>query len=78
MTCRETIALLTDYLDATLSPAALARLERHLQACDECRAYLATYRRTTSLAGQAARVEMPHAMRRRMTEFLIEELRGKG
>jgi anti-sigma factor RsiW len=76
MTCRETIALLADYLDATLSPASLTRLERHLRDCDECRAYLATYRRTVSATFSAARIEMPPEMRRRLAEFLVEQLRG--
>lgn len=77
MTCREAIDVLAEYLEAELSGPALARLEQHLRACPECRAYLATYRRTVGLAGAAARVEMPAEMRHRLREFLVEELRGR-
>lgn len=78
MTCREATAVLADYLDATLSPAAGRELESHLAECDECRAYLATYRRTVGAVGEAAKVEMPAELRRRLRTFLLEQLRGPG
>ena len=78
MTCQEVIAVLADYLEATLSPDLLARLEAHLQDCAPCRAYLATYRRTKSLAAAAGRVEMPEEMKARLREFLLRELREEG
>jgi len=52
MSCRETIAQLSEYLDAELTPETLARLEAHLGACAPCRAYLATYRKTKDLAAK--------------------------
>jgi anti-sigma factor RsiW len=73
MTCQEAIGLLADYLDMTLGPEALAQLERHLEGCDPCQAYLATYRRTKSLAAESSRVEMPLEMRRRLGDFLIDQ-----
>lgn len=76
MTCREAIDVLADYLDATLDPAAARQLAAHLAECDECRAYLATYRRTAGAAGAAARLPMPPELRRRLTAFLLERLRG--
>jgi anti-sigma factor RsiW len=75
VTCREVVAVLADYLEATLSPDLLARLEAHLQDCAACRAYLATYRQTKSLAATAGRVEMPEEMKARLRDFLLGELR---
>ena len=75
MTCQEVVAVLADYLEATLSPDLLARLEAHLQDCAACRAYLATYRQTKSLAAAASRVEMPEEMKARLRDFLLRELR---
>ena len=75
MTCRDAIALLADYLDVTLGPDVAAELEAHLRGCEECRAYLATYRKTRALAAEAARIEMPLELRRRLTEFLLARLR---
>ena len=74
MTCRETIEVLMDYLEAALSSDANRDLERHLQACPPCLAYLNTYRKTVELAGQAGRQEMPEEMRRHLREFLLAKL----
>ena len=70
MTCRELIDVLDDYLDGTLSDAAGAELERHLDGCEPCRAYLATYRKTREVSGAAARVAMPEEMQARLRRFL--------
>ncbi len=76
MTCRDAIAILADYLDATLEPADAETLAAHLQDCAECLAYLNTYRTTRALAADAARVEMPAEMKQRLREFLIARLRA--
>jgi predicted anti-sigma-YlaC factor YlaD len=75
VTCQEVIAVLADYLEATVSPELLARIEEHLQDCAACRAYLATYRSTKSLAASSGRVEMPKEMKARLRELLLRELR---
>ena len=74
MTCRDAIALIADYLEMALTPELLADLERHLRDCAPCRAYLATYRKTTSLAAEAQRIPMPEEMRERLRHFLLEHL----
>lgn len=74
MTCQEAIDLLAEYLDATLTPAALDRLEGHLRNCQPCRAYLATYKRAAELAAKVNRVEMPPAMKQRLRDFLSSAL----
>jgi ribose 5-phosphate isomerase A len=74
MTCKETIEILADYLEATLSSDVNRELERHLQACPPCRAYLNTYRKTAELAGQVGRQEMPEEMKRHVREFLLAQL----
>jgi anti-sigma factor RsiW len=75
MTCKDAIAVLADYLEAELSPALVEELEKHLSDCEPCRAYLATYRKTKSLAADAGRVEMPEEMKTRLREFLLRRLR---
>ena len=76
MTCREAIDVLADYLEATLDPAAAGRRAAHLAGCEECEAYLATYRRTAGAVAAGASVEMPPELRRRLTAFLLERLHG--
>jgi len=73
--CKEMIMdFLADYLDGTLSSDILADLERHLQDCTPCVAYLNTYKKTRDLTGQAARVEMPEEMKVGLREFLLKQL----
>ena len=74
MTCRETIAVLSDYLDALCGPELMAQLEEHLRDCAPCRAYLATFRRTRDLTRQAGQVEMPPEMKSRLRQFLLQKL----
>ena len=74
MTCKEAVGILGEYLDETLTSADLERLHAHLAECAECRAYVATYRATRVLAANASRVEMPAEMKRRLREFLLEQL----
>lgn len=76
MTCRELSELLQAYLDSELSDAVVADLERHLEDCAPCRAYLATYRKTRALGAAAGRVEMPEEMKARLRRFLLDKLRG--
>jgi anti-sigma factor RsiW len=75
MTCKDAIAVLADYLESTLSPDLVEKLEEHVRDCAPCRAYLATYRKTKSLTADAGRVEMPEEMKARLREFLLRQLR---
>ena len=70
MNCREAIDVLADYLDATLTPDVVARLEAHLDVCAPCRAYLATYKRSVELAAKANQVEMPSEVKQRLRDLL--------
>jgi anti-sigma factor RsiW len=78
VTCREAIDVLAEYLEAMLDAPGARALEAHLAGCDECRAYLATYRRAVASIGAAARVPMPEELRRRLRAFLLERLRDPG
>ena len=77
MTCKDAIAIMADYLESALSPELVEKLEEHLHDCAPCRAYLATYRKTKSLAADAGRVEMPEEMKTRLRELLLAQLRER-
>ncbi len=49
--CQQAVELITDYLEGALSRRERRRLERHLQACPNCSAYLEQIRITIRLAG---------------------------
>jgi len=76
MTCRELIDVLQDYLDRELAGDVVAELERHLEDCAPCRAYLATYRKAREVGAAAGRVEMPEEMKTRLRRLLLDKLRG--
>jgi anti-sigma factor RsiW len=48
LACVEAVELVTDYLEGTLSPAEVRRLEHHLETCSGCDEYVEQMR---SLAG---------------------------
>jgi anti-sigma factor RsiW len=77
LTCKEAIAIMGEFLEAALSGTAADDLARHLEACDECTAYLNTYRKTRALAGATIRAEMPAEVRTRLRAFLLARLSAK-
>jgi anti-sigma factor (TIGR02949 family) len=75
LTCRDVIMdFLADYLEATLSPGVVADLERHLQACPPCMAYLKTYQKTRDLVRRSGQVAMPEEMRTILRRFVMQQL----
>jgi anti-sigma factor RsiW len=67
LVCRQAVALVTDYLDGALSPAARARFEAHIADCPHCRTYLEQIRTTIALTGWVE----PEALDRQVQDELI-------
>jgi anti-sigma factor RsiW len=55
MRCREIVDALGAYVDGELAEPLRGAVDEHLGSCADCSAYLATYRRTVRLAGDAFR-----------------------
>jgi RNA polymerase sigma factor (sigma-70 family) len=51
MSCRELVALVTEYLDGTMPPAERIRFERHVAVCPPCRGHLEQMRETIRASG---------------------------
>lgn len=65
LSCRKRVALLCDYLDATLPPASRKAIAAHRRSCLPCREVLASLTRTVRvLRGLRARAKVPAAARR--------------
>ncbi len=73
MTCREADDFLAGYFDGTLTPEIRAAFERHLEACANCRAYLATYAATVRMTRRAS-AEDPPAMPDDLIEAIVASL----
>jgi len=52
LVCQETVALVTDYLEGSLSHAGQRRFETHLAGCPDCTEYLTQMRKTIELTGR--------------------------
>lgn len=80
LTCRELADFVMAYLDDELAPAARRDFEAHLAECEDCVAYLRSYRATVALertlagGGDADAPEMPEAL----VQAILAARREKG
>ena len=77
LTCRDVIGMLADYLESALPPETVRAFDEHLDACQECVAYLNTYKRTRELTTHAGQVEIPGELKARLRALLLQEF-GRG
>jgi len=54
LTCEELVELVTEYLDAALSPTDRMRFEEHMMTCPSCQAHLDQMRGTIEAVGRLA------------------------
>jgi anti-sigma factor RsiW len=59
LVCRDAVELVSDYLDGTLPRRQRRRLEKHLEACDACSAYLEQMRATIAASGTVGPDDLP-------------------
>ena len=57
--CKEVLALLSDYLDFELPPDACGQIENHLAECSPCVEFAASLRNTVELCRKFAPSTMP-------------------
>ena len=57
--CAEIVELVTDYLEGALPDAERRALERHLDGCEDCSAYLEQMRETRRIAGTLGPEDVP-------------------
>jgi predicted anti-sigma-YlaC factor YlaD len=58
-TCKEFVALVTQYLEKTLTPRQEATFEAHLGECDGCATYLEQMRQTVQILGRLDESSVP-------------------
>jgi anti-sigma factor RsiW len=73
-TCKDSVSLLLDYLDGTLSEDVRHSLQTHLGECDACEHFLQGYRATPTLCRQSLDASMPDALREQLRSFLRKSL----
>ena len=68
--CSRILALLSDYVDGRLSDDIRRDLERHLNGCSDCTAFVGTFRSTVSLLQSLSEDDLPEELRLRLKAFL--------
>lgn len=58
LNCQEVVGLVTEYLEATLLPAAQAQFEQHVADCPGCQTYLEQIQQTIDMLRRLAEEPM--------------------
>jgi anti-sigma factor RsiW len=74
--CEQATALLLDYVAGALDPATTLVLERHLSRCDDCVAFLQTYKETIRATRTLRYDDIPEEMQHRLLHALHARMRG--
>jgi anti-sigma factor RsiW len=75
--CKDSIALMLEYLDGELAADVRARLEDHFGGCTPCEDFLKSYRETPSICRKALAKKIPQEVASKLTEFLRGEMSKK-
>lgn len=68
--CRDIVELLDEYLDGALEGAVARALEAHLEGCEDCLAFVNTYRGTLRASRALTEGHLPAELRQRLLTFL--------
>jgi predicted anti-sigma-YlaC factor YlaD len=73
--CRQLLSSLSDYIDGTLEEQLCAKLEKHMEGCEDCRIVVDTLRKTIYLYHASAQpASVPADVKRRLYQRLdLEE-----
>lgn len=74
--CRDIVELLEDYLDGALDPETTSALEAHLADCQDCTAFINTYRGTVQSSRALSERQLPRELRERLITFLRRQARS--
>jgi anti-sigma factor RsiW len=69
-TCQQAVALLVEYVASAMPPETLRAFQAHLRACDECLAFLHTYRATIQATRTLRYEALPGLLQDRVLGFL--------
>ena len=74
--CKDCVDLLYDYLDSSLDPGTLKRLDEHFSACPPCVNFVNTYKSCAEMGKKMRdqRVQIPTEVENRLKDFLKKEL----
>ncbi len=76
MKCQEILEKLSEYIDKEVDPSLCDEIERHIEDCEPCVAFINTLRRTVELFGGVKHVtpEIPPDVSDKLNAFLKEKI----
>lgn len=76
ITCEQATALLIDYVTGELDAPTILMLERHLERCVDCVAFLHTYKETIRTTRTLRYDDLPEALQERLLQTLHDKMPG--
>jgi anti-sigma factor RsiW len=76
LVCRSGVELLMDYLEGVLLPELRAALDEHVAGCQECAAFVESYRHTPRILREATTVTLPDEVEASLRAFLRARTRA--
>jgi anti-sigma factor RsiW len=74
--CKDVVENIMGYIDAELDDRTLEELEKHLDECPECKAFVRTYKKMLELSGKLReRTFVTPEIRERLKELLKSKLK---
>jgi anti-sigma factor RsiW len=74
--CKDIVENIMAYIDAELDDKTLEELEKHLDECPECQAFVRTYKKMLELSGKLReRTFVTPEIRQRLKELLKSKLK---
>jgi anti-sigma factor RsiW len=70
ISCKEMVDLIMDYLDNNLDDEAAKAFDMHIEGCEDCHAFLNTYKKTVSLTHQITYEDIPDELSKRLSTLL--------
>lgn len=75
VTCEQATALLLDYITGALDPVTTLVLERHLERCVDCVAFIQTYKETIRATRTLRYEDMPGELQNRLLQTLHTKMK---
>ncbi|MFQ5788702.1 MAG: anti-sigma factor family protein [Thermodesulfobacteriota bacterium] len=77
MLCKDVVENIMGYIEAELDYETLNELEKHVDGCPECMAFVMTYKRMLELTGKLKeRTFVTPELRDRLKEFLRSKIKS--
>jgi predicted anti-sigma-YlaC factor YlaD len=78
MLCKDIVENIMGYIEAQLDYKTLVELEKHLDMCPECTAFIRTYKRMLSLTGRLREKSfVTPEVRSRLKELLLSKIKSQ-